>query len=136
MKIAYTTETDSIHTENLKEETGSYRYYDLSQIRSISRGNETFVVTLVKLFIDQTPLFVNEIVENYHAGNYISMGESAHKLKQSIFTMGITDLKEAVVDIVSAGRNNTWNESLPIQIELLKCIIAVVIRELRNEFGL
>jgi CheY-like chemotaxis protein len=71
-------------------------WYDLSTIRSISRGNESFVLKMVNLFIENTPLQVMEMEERYYSHDLKAMAALAHKIKPGIDNMGIISLKETI----------------------------------------
>ena len=110
--------------------------YDISQILSVSRGDQGFVQTMIRMFVVQTPLYIGKIVEHYEKGDYAEMGEEAHKLKPSIYAMGMNDLKRVVSDIVNAGRNNQVTDELADQIHTLKTSSEKIIQELKKDYGL
>jgi CheY-like chemotaxis protein/HPt (histidine-containing phosphotransfer) domain-containing protein/anti-sigma regulatory factor (Ser/Thr protein kinase) len=110
--------------------------YDLTGIRNISRGNDAFVVKLVKLFIDQTLPIVSEIMEKYEAGDHPTMGALAHKLKPSIDNMGIINLKETIREIEKAGKSNVGIEKLPAHLHQLDSVMVQVVDALKHEFNL
>ena len=112
----------------------STKPYDLTGIRNISRGNNAFVVKLVRLFMEQTPPIVTEIMERYEAGDLATMGALAHKLKPSIDNLGIVDLKEIIREIERAGKSATGNEKLPSHLQQLNHIMHIVVEELHTEF--
>jgi CheY-like chemotaxis protein/HPt (histidine-containing phosphotransfer) domain-containing protein len=112
----------------------STKPYDLAGIRNISRGNDAFVGKLVRLFMDQTPPIVSEIMERFEAGDLATMGALAHKLKPSIDNLGIVDLKETIREIERAGKSATGNEKLPAHLQQLNNIMHIVVEELQKEF--
>ena len=120
----------------VENEQVTNKSYDISQILSVSRGDQGFVQTMIKMFVVQTPLYIDKIVDHYEKGNYAEMGEEAHKLKPSIYAMGMNDLKRVVADIVNAGRNNQVTDELSNQIETLKSSAEKVIQELKRDYGL
>lgn len=120
----------------VENEQATHKSYNISQILSVSRGDQGFVQTMIKMFVVQTPLYIGKIADHYEKGNYAEMGEEAHKLKPSIYAMGMNDLKRVVADIVNAGRNNRVTDELPIQIQTLKTSAEKVIQELKKDYGL
>lgn len=91
---------------------------------------------MIRMFVVQTPFYISKIVDHFEKGNYIQMGEEAHKLKPSIYAMGMNDLKRVVSDIVNAGRNNQMTEDLASQIQLLKTTAEKIIQELKRDYNL
>jgi len=110
--------------------------YDLTQVFTVSRGNNGFVSSVVQMFIVKTPIYIDRIVKGYQAGNYSEMGEAAHQLKQSIYVLGINSLRIPVMAIVLVGRNNQPGDDLPAHIDNLKNTAMLVVQELKNDFGM
>lgn len=108
--------------------------YDISQILLMSRGDDGFVKSLVKMFIVQTPLYINNMVNKFEGGDYVGMGEIAHQLKQSVYAMRIHNLKKPVMVLVNAGKKNLFDDSLASQIEVIKQTAELVIIELKTDF--
>ena len=112
------------------------KLYDISQILSVSRGDKGFVQTMTKMFVVQTPLYIEKITKYFEEGNLVEMGEEAHKLKPSIYAMGIQELKKTIAEIVNAGRNNESNQDLALHIKKLNEYTAKVILELKADFDI
>ncbi len=91
---------------------------------------------MIRMFVVQTPFYISKIVDHFEKGNYIQMGEEAHKLKPSIYAMGMNDLKRVVSDIVNAGRNNQVTEELTNKIHMLKASSEKIIQELKRDYRL
>ncbi len=131
--------SDSLENEengSLNEFKAEEKSYDISQILAMSRGDDGFVKSLIKMFIVQTPTYIDRIVKGFESGDYKAMGETAHQLKQSVYAMRIHNLKKPVMQLVNAGKKNQFNETLPSQIELIKQIAALVILELKQDYKL
>ena len=109
------------------------KLYDLSALKQISRGNESFIEKMVKMFIDETPALVIEMMENYQQGNYKAMGALAHKIKPVIDNMGIVSLKDTIIEIERKGRLNTNDEALQDLLFLVKTSIDAVVKLLDAE---
>ena len=88
------------------------------------------------MFVVQTPLYISKIVGHFEKGELSEMGEEAHKLKPSIYAMGMNELKRSVSEIVNAGRNSQASEELPGHIETLRTVSEKIIKELKADFSL
>jgi hypothetical protein len=108
--------------------------YDISQILLMSRGDDGFVKSLVKMFIVQTPLYIDNIIKKFEGGDYKGMGEIAHQLKQSVYAMRIHNMKKPVMVLVNAGKKNLFDDSLASQIEVIKQTSELVIIEIKADF--
>ena len=110
--------------------------YDLSLVLKVSRGDNGFVSSVVHMFISKTPIYIDRIVKGYEIGDFSEMGEAAHQLKQSIYALGINSLRVPVMAMVLVGRNNQPGDDLPGHITNLKNTAKLVIRELKQDFGM
>ena len=109
--------------------------YDLSMLLKVSRGNQDFVKTMIKMFILKTPLYIERITNSFSKADYVEMGEAAHQLKQSVYALGINNIRVPVMAIILAGRKNETNEDLPSNIAMLKLSTEKVIQEFKKDFG-
>ena len=108
--------------------------YDLSSLRSISRGNEIFVVKMVNMFITQTPSQISEMQAKFNRGDFKGMGAIAHKIKPSIDNMGIASLKNTIRKIEQIGKAGIKDDELAGLVEQVTTIIDEVIVGLQKEF--
>lgn len=108
--------------------------YNISSIRTISRGNEEFVLKMVNMFIEQTPVQFKEMESSYHQSDYKAMGAIAHKLKPNIDNMGIVSLKDAIRQIEKIGKAGVDDGSLPVLMKKVSCTLNKVIENLQHEF--
>jgi len=122
--------------EKLSESQASTKKYDLSQLLMVSRGDMSFVRSIVKMFIVKTPLYIDRITKEFESGNFHEMGEVAHQLKQSIYAMGINTLRIPVMAIILVGRNNNPDDDLILHIANLKHFAQLVIQDLKTDFEL
>lgn len=114
----------------------SAKGYDVKQLMTISRGDEGFVKSLLKMFVVQTPIFLDKMIEHFSSGNYTDMGETAHQLKQSIYALRIHAIKKPVLHIVNAGRANQANGIILPYLERLKSFTLDIVNEIREDYKL
>ncbi|MEO7765896.1 MAG: PAS domain S-box protein, partial [Ferruginibacter sp.] len=124
----------SFITKKSAPEKVTEKLYDLSAIRAISRGNETFVIKMVNILIEQTPAQVAQMEAKYQLGDYNGMAAIAHKIKPGIDNMGIVSLKESIREIERFGKLGTANESLSYLLQTVSRNLKRVIQELQAEF--
>lgn len=72
--------------------------YDLSKLKTLSRGNEDFVLKMLGLFVDMMPRSLAEISNSLENGDIVTLKRVMHRIKPSVDNMGIVgiikDLKE------------------------------------------
>lgn len=108
--------------------------YDLTEIQTISRGNNDFVIKMLKMFLDFAPGNVNEMKEKYAAKDFKGLGELAHTIKPTIDTMGINSLKDIIREIEKAGREGCDKAELPFMLKQVETGIAQVIVAIKKDF--
>jgi hypothetical protein len=110
--------------------------YDVKQLLTISRGDEGFVRSLLKMFVVQTPIFLDKMIEYFSSGNYTDMGETAHQLKQSIYALRIHAIKKPVLHIVNAGRANRSCGLTLAYLQKLKDFTLEIVNEIKEDYKL
>jgi PAS domain S-box-containing protein len=108
--------------------------YDLSYLKSMSRGNESFILKMVNLFCEQTPPLIEEMKDSYLAKDLEKMGALAHKIKPTLDNFNILFLKEDIRTIENAGKEKI---ELPDMKELLEKIdktVMQVIHQMKQEY--
>ena len=113
----------------------SDKIYDLTDLRAISRGNETFVTKMVNMFIEQTPRHLADMEGCYQQNDYKGMAAIAHKIKPSIDNMGIVSLKAVIREIEKAGKTGAIDVHIPDLLQTVVTDINKVIEGLKNEFA-
>lgn len=66
--------------------------YDLSYLRQITRGKEEPFYRIIRLFTKDTPLLLNQALEELHAGRYNNLRRVFHKMKNSVGLFMAQDL--------------------------------------------
>ncbi|MBS1510963.1 MAG: PAS domain S-box protein [Bacteroidetes bacterium] len=108
------------------------RLFDLSKLNEIARGNTSFVDKMVKLFIEQMPVALEEIKAAYLEKNFEAIKKIAHRIKPSIDNMGISTLKTEIREIESMATESNHNGRLVQLIQLLESTLTKVLEELKK----
>lgn len=108
--------------------------YDLTGLKMVSNGNDAFIKKMVKMFVALTMPQVIEMEEKYLQGNYIAMGQIAHKIMPSVDHLGIISLKGPIREIEKKGRLEMNDAAIPLLLETIKATISEVTGLLKKEF--
>jgi PAS domain S-box-containing protein len=103
--------------------------YDLSNLKAIAKGNDSFVIKMVNLFKEQAPATMDEMEEAYTHNDFEKVNKLAHRLKPSIDNMGITALKEVIREIENNAAMYGASEKLSSLIAYAKDIIHQVVNK-------
>lgn len=70
------------------------RIYDYRVLAQITNGNKEFEKKLINIFVTTVPISIQKLRISLEDNDYISLAETAHKLKTTVHTMGIITLAE------------------------------------------
>ena len=80
------------------------KLYSLSQLESLSGGDEVFINKMVDMFLELTPQTIESLKETYANDELEAMGGAAHKIKPTIDMMGIETIKQTIRDLAKSKR--------------------------------
>jgi CheY-like chemotaxis protein/HPt (histidine-containing phosphotransfer) domain-containing protein len=105
--------------------------FKLDQLYNISRGNDAFVKKMIDLFIQQTPVAVQDIKEAYTVNDFTKVKALAHKMKPSIDNLEISLLTSDIRLIESLVLQGKRSDELDILINKLEEVIDKVVSEIK-----
>ncbi|MGZ3813811.1 MAG: PAS domain S-box protein [Mucilaginibacter sp.] len=109
--------------------------YDLSELKAISRGNDTFVTKMASMFCEQTPVMVHEMIKAYHAHDLEKMGSVAHKMKPSFDSLKIKSLAKIIRDLEVTGKNKSEDPNISDWLEMTENTVANVVKQMKAEYN-
>ncbi|GEM54077.1 hypothetical protein B0A58_06150 [Flavobacterium branchiophilum NBRC 15030 = ATCC 35035] len=74
----------------------SQKVYNLSAIEKMSRGNQDFVLKMIKLFIEQSKITIQKIRQAIEQDDFEEVSRLIHKIKPSIEGLGILSILDKV----------------------------------------
>ena len=107
--------------------------YNLDYIRNFSRGDPEFVRKMINLFREQMPASVDEIRTALKKGDPEQIMKTAHRIKPTIDSFGIDDLKMDIRSIEDLAKEGGVSPELELLVDRLADVIARVAGELENE---
>ncbi len=70
--------------------------YSVEQLKKMAGGNETFLLRMIRIFVEDTPADLDLIAKGIADENWQQVQQAAHSLKPSIDTMRIEGMSEVV----------------------------------------
>ncbi len=110
--------------------------YDLTMVRTVSGGDESFIKKMVHLFIETVPPGLADLQDAMGKQEWTRVGKIAHKLKSTIDSMGITIIKDEIRLIESNGKNEKDTDGLAPVVKKVTDIIQQCIQQLKIDFSL
>lgn len=111
-------------------------YYDITEIKTISRGNEAFINKMLKMFVEQIPVFVAEMMQKLEEGQLTAVGEIAHRIKPTIDNMGILSSKTLIRELEKMGKANEDNGTMITLIKKVEADVAKAVAAIKKDFEL
>jgi signal transduction histidine kinase/CheY-like chemotaxis protein len=94
--------------------------FDLSLVEMASLGDPGFLVQLLNLFLDTTPVAVAQMQSAARGGDWATVAALAHKHRSFFTTLGLLELKEQLAALEESARRETGTNSENINILLFR----------------
>lgn len=98
--------------------------------------DESFVHTVVSLFLQHMPQYFQELQDGVATSNWYAVHRNAHTMKASIDLFNIIPLKTLIREIERQGKAKMPESSLPMQLNQLKDLLYDCMEELRRDYGI
>jgi len=106
--------------------------YDLTNIKTLSRGDQSFVNKMIEIFVEHTPTSVTEIKVAFENQDYLTISKIAHRMKPSIDNMGIHSLKNPIRELESSAKMEVVDDKkVELLIENIENTLVKVIEDLK-----
>jgi PAS domain S-box-containing protein len=111
--------------------------YDLKSLRSLSRGNEAFVLKMIAIFVKQTKEIMADTEKAIEENNFTEASRLIHKIKPSIDGMGIVSVHKEVrvlerICLISNNKNEINELFVFIKTRLLQAVLELEENELNS----
>ncbi|UGU15073.1 Hpt domain-containing protein [Sinomicrobium kalidii] len=110
--------------------------YNLEKLEELSGGDRDFIVSVVAVFVDETPGDLQHLEQAIKSGDYEMVYKHAHKIKPNVDLLGMEEIKSQLLQVEAQAREN---EGLPVIEEMYAAIngqLQDVITELKTDFAL
>lgn len=109
-----------------------FKHINLGYLNEISEGSDDLKRDLISMFIQQVPVFSDQLDSLYQNGDYYSLGKLAHKIKSSVAMMGINDLSTDMKILENIAVEGKDQEKYPLFIAKFKTVSTEAIKELNT----
>ena len=77
---------------------------DLSYLSDVANGSTEFIIDMIDIFIDQTPLYVKQLGLAIQEKDWKSVADISHKIKPTLAFMGVIKARDDMEEIESSAR--------------------------------
>ncbi|MBC5773517.1 PAS domain S-box protein [Pontibacter sp. KCTC 32443] len=109
------------------------KLYDLEMVTKMARGNQAFINRTIELFMQTAPQTVTAMLDAAETNNYQQVSATAHKLKSTIDTLRIEQLRPVVRQIELNAKQGTNLKEVYDQVEFINNHIQLVINQIAQE---
>lgn len=81
----------------------------LEQIESVSFGDESFKIELIEIFLEQIPVFIDNMRTYLIAGELTALAKEAHTAKSSVLIFDMKETGEKLKNIQHLGEQGDQN---------------------------
>jgi CheY-like chemotaxis protein/HPt (histidine-containing phosphotransfer) domain-containing protein len=110
------------------------RITSLTYIESISNGDQTFILKMVEIYLEQTELFLQQLQNAYEEQNWETVRHITHKIKPSLRMIGLADIGSMVNTIEQCTEEMKNLDQLPALIPQVEHACRQSIIELQRDW--
>ena len=114
---------------------GVEKHYRLDYLKSVSGGDESFILDMLVTFISNVPEELNKIKGFVNQKNWNKAGQTAHKFASNLLFLEIEELKSIAIEIEENGINETNIDKIPRLVQDLENGCNQIIDELKRDFN-
>lgn len=85
---------------------------DLSYLEEMGMGDDSLVIEMVELFLENTPESLSQLRKYHTEENWSQLAAEAHKLKPNLSYVGLEGAKKKVIEIEKSAKNQTNLDSV------------------------
>ena len=99
---------------------------DLSYLRDMSGDSAEFMIEMIDMFKQQTPLYMEELQQAVSEKNWSKVSSCAHKIKPTFAYVGRDDAKNHMQLMEHNARDQKDVETLPTALQELNSFIEIL----------
>ncbi|MGB3586455.1 MAG: Hpt domain-containing protein [Tunicatimonas sp.] len=119
---------------NSVNQTVSSASIDLTYLEEITGGDQDFMKSVIKTFIDDAPNTLNQLQKSCAQSNWFEVGQAAHQLKPSLQFIGLKQTLEKVKTIERNCKESSDLSTVPALVSVVVQNVQHGIAELEELF--
>jgi len=132
-------ETIAKLTVNRPKDSSAYKatdrvpiIYNLSMLRSLSRGNDEFVQKMITIFVEQTSQILIDLDSALQENNHTKINRLIHKVKPSVESLGISSALTDIATLEKTIKTTSNLEEITALLENIKQVLTLAITQLQE----
>lgn len=99
---------------------------DLSYLRDMSGDSIEFMIEMIDMFKQQTPIYINDLAAALKEQNWVKVASCAHKIKPTFAYVGRDDARNHMQLMEHNARDQKDVETLPTALQELNSFIEIL----------
>ena len=95
---------------------------DLTYLNEIAGGDAEFMIDMIDIFIEQTPIYTEQLLQAVDAKDWKTVGDIAHKIKPTLAFMGANKAKDQMATIEQNARTESNLEEISMEFAEVKAV--------------
>lgn len=92
---------------------------DLTYLETIAGGDQSFINEMLRMLLNSTFTEMDAIKRHAAAGQWLELGNLAHKIKAPVQMLGVPLVSDLILQIELHGKHQTETETLQDKVTLL-----------------
>lgn len=105
---------------------------NLDFLRSVCDGDEEFITSIIRTFVEDAPQILQQLVEHTEQANWNKAGLAAHQLKPSLQFIGLNETLGYIKTIEHCSKENYDTSTIPKLVSLVAMSISQAVIELQH----
>jgi PAS domain S-box-containing protein len=124
---------EELKAQKVEEVKNNNKRYDLITIETISRGNQAFINQMLNLFFELSNQTIDNLNASINKEDYFAIKQAAHKIKPSLESLKIYDLKAKAIEIEADAIAKTSIDLLKEKADYFIKELTIVNEEIKND---
>jgi len=117
----------------MTESNSTQKYTDLTYLKEVANGSDTFIVQMLNIFIEQMPQSLTRINEAVKNKDWKSLRMVVHKIKPSIIFTGLKEITDDVPLLEEYAAEESHLDAIPGLADKIIKVCTGAIAELKEE---
>lgn len=110
--------------------------YNLEKLEELSGGDRDFIVSVMSVFVEETPSDLQDLEQAVKAGDYNAVYKCAHKIKPNVDLLGMEETKSLILQVEAKAKENDGLPAIEEMYTVIKRQVGEIIMELKTDFAL
>lgn len=136
LKILTALHLTHLTTEDIKSTSAlipKNKHTDLTYMRELAKGSDAFMAQILNVFIEQTPLSIEQMEKAVKDREWKLLSQTVHKIKPSIIFTGLTAITDDIPLLEEYAANESNIDEIPALVDKIKTVCMEAIVELKED---